>query len=450
MKKILVSSFAVFLLVATTLGQSTNKVRPAALGISFFLNDYTTAQRIRSTSLSSVLANKKWAKVNEMAPGLALTYFKGISNYVDFAGTLATSFINKPFTNRTAFSSDFLLMEADASLQLKLVTEDYWVQPHVSIGAGAQHINGYFGAFIPVGAGFKVNLYDEAHLYFNSQYRVPVTQATSGYRFVYNIGVAGVIGKKKVEPVKPVVIPVVIPEPPKDSDSDGVTDDKDKCPDVKGLVKYNGCPIPDSDKDGINDEEDKCPTVAGLAKYQGCPIPDTDKDAINDEEDKCPTVAGVARYQGCPVPDTDKDGINDEEDKCPTVPGIAANNGCPEVAKETVKKVEYSATMVLFETGSAKLLKASFGPLNDVVKVLNTEKSSKLSIEGYADNVGDAEFNLQLSNERAASVKAYLIEKGIEEGRLTSKGFGEEKPVADNNTTEGRRKNRRVNMILGY
>jgi len=80
------------------------------------------------------------------------------------------------------------------------------------------------------------------------------------------------------------------------------------------LASLKGCP--DRDGDGIADIDDKCPDVKGLARYQGCPIPDTDKDGINDEEDKCPTVPGVARYQGCPIPDTDGDGVNDEEDKC--------------------------------------------------------------------------------------------------------------------------------------
>lgn len=197
MKKILVSSIAVLLLIANTFGQSKSNVRPAALGISFTLNDYTTADRIRTSSLSSVLANKRVAKFKEMAPGLALTYFNGMSPHLDFAGTLSGTFVNKPFSNRAAFSSEGFLMEADASVQAKLVTEDYWVQPFVSIGVGAQHFQGYFGTFIPVGAGFKINLFDEAHIYFNSQYRVPVTTATSGYRFVHSFGVAGLIGKKK-------------------------------------------------------------------------------------------------------------------------------------------------------------------------------------------------------------------------------------------------------------
>jgi OOP family OmpA-OmpF porin len=111
-------------------------------------------------------------------------------------------------------------------------------------------------------------------------------------------------------------------------------------------------------------------TVKGLAKYNGCPIPDRDKDGINDEEDKCPDVAGVARYQGCPIPDRDKDGVNDEEDKCPDVPGVKENYGCPVVKEEIViKRVNLSAKNIFFQTNSAKLLPKSFKALNDVVAV---------------------------------------------------------------------------------
>ncbi len=449
MKKILVSSIAVFLLIANTFGQSKNNLRPPSLGVSFTLNDYKTADRIRATSLSSVLSNKQFSKFKEMSPGLAITYFEGITNHLDFAGTLSGSFVNKPFSNRAAFTSEGFLLEADASVQLKMVSEAYWVQPYISVGAGAQHFKGYFGTFIPVGAGLKVNLFDEAQIYFNSQYRVPVTTATSGYRLVHSFGIAGALTTpKKPEPVKPVVIPVV--EQPKDSDGDGVTDDKDKCPDVKGSAKYDGCPIPDTDKDGINDEEDKCPTVAGLAKYKGCPIPDTDKDGINDEEDKCPTVAGVARYQGCPVPDTDKDGINDEEDKCPTVAGIAANNGCPEVSKEIIAKVDYAANYILFATAKYQLLSKSYKGLDEVVKILKDNPDMYLSIDGHTDNVGSDEYNHTLSHNRAASVKDYFLSKGIAENRLRSAGHGESMPIADNNTAAGRQKNRRVEMKLSY
>jgi OmpA-OmpF porin, OOP family len=446
MKKILVSLLSFFLLIQA-FGQSNDYVRTSSLGISFFLTDFVTPQRIRSTSLSTVLRDKQIARLKEMAPGIAVTYFKGLRSHMDFAGTLGGSFVNYPFPNRAAFAGSNLLLEADASVDFKMTSEKYWVQPYASVGVGAHKYKVYYGAFLPIGIGFKINFFDEASLFFNSQYRIPITTETANYHFFHSVGVAGIIAKKKAPPVAKVEIPQ---EASKDSDGDGITDDKDKCPQVPGVAKYDGCPIPDTDKDGINDDEDKCPTVPGFARYGGCPVPDTDKDGINDEEDKCPTVPGVARYSGCPVPDTDGDGINDEEDKCPQVAGTAANQGCPEIKTEIIKKVDYAAQNILFVTGSAKLIAKSNKGLDEVVKILQTNPDLKITIEGHTDDVGDAVKNQALSEKRANAVKAYFVNKGIDESRITATGYGEDQPIADNKTVAGRKKNRRVEMKLGY
>ncbi len=414
MKKILSLLFALYLLVPASFGQ-TDEIRPKALGVSFFLNDFVTPQRIRTTSLSSVLADKKFAKLREMTPGVAITYFKGIGKHVDVASSLGASFIKYPMTTRV-FTNNSLLLEANASLNLKMTTEKYWVQPYISLGIGGHKYKDYYGAFMPLGLGMKFNLLDEAHIYVTSTYRVPLTVETANYHFQHSIGIAGRIGKKKEEPklIEP-------PKPPSDRDGDGIFDDVDKCPDVKGL-----------------------------AKYEGCPIPDTDKDGINDEEDKCPTVAGVARYQGCPIPDTDGDGTNDEEDKCVTIPGPKDNFGCPIIPEEIKKKVDVAAKNILFVTGSAKLQTKSYKGLNEVVQIMKDNPGMSLAIDGHTDNVGTEEKNQILSDNRANSVKAYMVSKGIDESRITAQGHGEMEPIADNKTAAGRQQNRRSEMKLSY
>lgn len=442
MKKILSAFFALCLLVPATHGQKEDHRRQQAIGISFFLNDFVTAERIRTTSLNTVLSDKSWAKVRDMAPGLGFHYFKGITNHIDFAAMFGGSYVNYPMPKKT-FSGDKILLEAVAAVNLKLTTEQYWVQPFLIAGVGAHKYRSYYGAFIPLGLGFKINFFDEAHLFMNSQYRVPVTTETANYHFQHSLGFAGAIGKKK-EP------PVIVPPPPPDTDGDGILDPDDKCPTVPGIAKYQGCPIPDTDKDGINDEEDKCPTVPGLARYQGCPVPDTDKDGINDEEDKCPTVPGVARYQGCPVPDTDGDGLNDEEDKCPTLAGPRENQGCPVIPEEVKKRVDVAAKNILFVTGSYKLVASSYKGLDDVVRIMNENSGMKLSIDGHTDWVGADDYNQTLSENRAGAVRTYIISKGIDESRIVSAGHGETKPIADNKTATGRQKNRRVELTLSY
>jgi outer membrane protein OmpA-like peptidoglycan-associated protein len=228
-----------------------------------------------------------------------------------------------------------------------------------------------------------------------------------------------------------------------DTDNDGINDEVDKCPSQAGVAKYNGCPVPDKDNDGINDDNDKCPDQAGVAKYNGCPIPDTDGDGINDDNDKCPTQAGIAKYNGCPVPDRDKDGVADEMDRCPDYAGPADNEGCPRV-----ENAVFSSKKIQFVTGSANLTAQAKKDIKEGAKLLNstTFANLKVEIQGHTDNVGSSESNHKLSHDRAESVKAELVKDGVSASRLTTVGFGEDMPIADNGTAEGRAKNRRVEL----
>ncbi len=285
---------------------------------------------------------------------------------------------------------------------------------------------------------FVVSPFVSYHPYFGQNPRTIETWNLTTIR----AGIALKVGVgRKLPPPPPPPMPVVL-----DRDGDGVLDIVDRCPDIPGTAALQGCP--DRDGDGIADMDDKCPDVFGLARYQGCPIPDTDKDGVNDELDKCPTVFGLARYQGCPIPDTDGDGVNDEEDKCINEKGPASNFGCPIISAEIIKRVKLAAENIFFETAKSTLLAKSFAKLNDVVSILKDNPSFKVQIDGHTDYVGSDEYNHTLSHERAASVKAYLVSKGIDESRLSSLGYGEEKPIADNTTAAGRAKNRRVEMTL--
>lgn len=217
-----------------------------------------------------------------------------------------------------------------------------------------------------------------------------------------------------------------------DRDNDGIPDDIDACPDEpedhKGNDPNDGCPLPpDRDGDGIPDQYDKCPDEP------------EDKDGIDDGD-------------GCPEDDVDNDGIPDAVDACPKMPGKPnkdpKKNGCPTF-------IEGDGTMVRvlqqvhFAFGTAQILPDSFPVLQEVADYLKANKAIKrMSVEGHTDNKGAADLNKRLSQDRANSVMAWLVQHGIEQGRLEAHGYGMEKPIEDNTTDAGRAKNRRVEFKI--
>ena len=234
----------------------------------------------------------------------------------------------------------------------------------------------------------------------------------------------------------------------KDQDGDGVLDKDDECPAVAGPVENKGCPWEDKDNDGVLDKDDACPAVAGPAANKGCPWEDKDNDGVLDKDDKCPEVAGPKENNGCLWPDTDGDGVADKDDKCPKVKGTLANKGCPEVTTEVIKKLNDFSKSVLFDSSKATIKPESHDKLEGIVKVMDEYNNANFKLEGHTDSTGNEAKNLQLSKDRAAAVKDYLIAKGISADRLSSEGYGITKPIATNKTVEGRAQNRRVEIIL--
>ncbi len=443
MKQKLTLILALTLLATSGFSQkkmSNDSKKGSLFGMHFNMEDFNAPLGIKDPGTGKV-----YNKFRDMDKGFSLSYWKGLTSRVDLSIRLNGMFrdYHTIYYGNPDGQTEFGL-ELEPTLNVRIFPDKALINPFVTVGVGGGLYTDHFGGYVPAGLGTQINFNSVTYLFVQAQYRWTLSKKTLGDHLFYSVGFAQNIGKEKVKVVPPPPPPVV--EPPKDRDGDGVLDVDDKCPDVKGLASLKGCP--DKDGDGIADGDDKCPDVAGLARYQGCPIPDTDKDGINDEQDKCPTVPGVARYQGCPIPDTDGDGVNDEEDKCINEKGPASNYGCPVIDEKIVERVNKAAQNVFFATGSDKLLAKSFPKLNDVVSILKENPSYKVNVDGHTDDVGKDENNQVLSEKRAASVKAYLVSKGIDESRLTSTGYGETKPVADNKTAAGRAKNRRVEMTV--
>jgi outer membrane protein OmpA-like peptidoglycan-associated protein len=219
----------------------------------------------------------------------------------------------------------------------------------------------------------------------------------------------------------------------------------------------------DTDHDKIPDDIDLCPSDPEDGKPpnpdDGCPaLPDRDGDGIPDNVDKCPDnpedFDGIEDQDGCPEDDADKDGIPDAQDACPKEPGEAdadpKKNGCPKFIRRISGSTEIQLLKnIEFATGKAKILPKSFPIVDEVVRLLKVNVDIKhLAIEGHTDNRGSDQLNEKLSNDRANAVMKYIVEHGIDAGRLSAKGYGPKRPLADNNTAQGRQRNRRVEFHI--
>ncbi|MEP6926290.1 MAG: OmpA family protein [Ginsengibacter sp.] len=442
MKQKLTFLFLMISLSFTVIAQKfTSPIKPALLGFHYGLVDYNSPNEIDTTSLSRVFKKGDIFKPLKQSSAISISYWKGLTTFLDFSGKFNGIFYDYALYNSGQSYTNEFGTELEGTLNIHPLSDAHFFQPFLTAGIGGGYYTNEFGGYVPLGLGFQFNIRSQVYFLLQTQYRISLSKDVFPNNLFHSLGVAVNISRER--PVKPVELPIMVVT---DRDGDGIVDSADACPDQAGLAALQGCP--DRDGDGIADKDDKCPDVAGIAKYQGCPIPDTDKDGINDEEDKCPDVPGVARYQGCPIPDTDKDGVNDEEDKCPNEAGPASNFGCPIIDVIIVEKVNKAAKNIFFATGSAKLLAKSYASLNNVVKILTDNPSFKVDIDGHTDITGNAEKNHVLSHDRANSVKAYLVSKGIDESRMTTQGFGPDKPIASNKTAAGRAKNRRVEMKL--
>lgn len=249
-----------------------------------------------------------------------------------------------------------------------------------------------------------------------------------------------------------------------DRDGDGIPDATDKCPEIpenyNGFEDEDGCPDdPDTDGDGILDSRDQCTIepedVDGYLDEDGCPEPDNDVDGVLDAADKCPKDPedpdGFDDLDGCPEKDNDNDTVLDVDDFCPNQPGAPGGDkpGCPKgssLVVVTAREIRITQ-QIHFEFNKAVIKKESFQILDAVRDVLVGNPQITLEIQGHTDNIGQAPYNLKLSQARADAVRQYLIGKGIPAARIAAKGYGMTQPIVPNNTDANRALNRRVQFI---
>ncbi len=248
---------------------------------------------------------------------------------------------------------------------------------------------------------------------------------------------------------------------PIDRDNDTVPDYRDDCPnnlshDISKGIDLKGCPL-DTDTDTVPDYRDNCPNnitneISKGVNLKGCPL-DTDTDTVPDYRDNCPNnltnqISKGVDLKGCPV-DHDQDGVLDYKDLCEGTPITIAIelNGCPVIVEKEKHILSGKAS---FASGKEKLSKQAQIFLKSMAQRLDLEFLIKVYIIGHTDSVGSILFNQKLSKKRANNIAKYLIIQGIDSDKIEAIGMGESEPIASNETSDGRDKNRRIEIRVTY
>ncbi len=429
-KKVIGVTFILFAsLFSNAQDQKVNKNKPASIALKASILNFKKTPLTEGLTVST--------------PAVGAQFFKGIAPKFDAVVNLDISSLKYPYyvsSKQPKATTNAMYAAIDTRVHIKLATDDKSIVPYAILGLGLAKDATNFTGYAPMGLGVQFKAKQGSFLHVFGTHNAEASKLTKMHT---NFGISYSFPLKLKEK-KAIAMPIESVQA--DQDDDGVSNDKDDCPERSGLLKYKGCPVPDEDGDGINDENDKCPDAEGTVQYRGCPVPDTDKDGINDAQDACPTVAGLSRYNGCAIPDTDKDGINDELDQCPAIAGVAGNNGCEDLQP----KLNSIAAALKFEIGQVNINAKSLQGLDSLVQIMTLYPKTSLVITGHTDNTGTIKINNRLSLLRAKKVQSYLIKKGLAENRTTLIGMADAQPIASNATKEGRTQNRRADLTIKY
>jgi OOP family OmpA-OmpF porin len=325
--------------------------------------------------------------------------------------------------------------------------------PFAEVGGGQQWLDGEGSFVFSLGLGLGYWLNDNIGFTYQTSYREVIeNEGIDHFQHLVGLNVKfggidtdgdGVYDKNDICPEVPGLEEF---DGCPDSDGDGITDKDDACPNRAGTADMGGCP--DSDSDGIADPNDGCPNLAGTKAMGGCP--DSDGDGIADPDDNCPNEAGHVENNGCPFNDIDGDGILDKDDACPNLAGVPENNGCPKIPQDVISTLNSEGSMIRFKASSAEITgEDSKGVIQNIKDILASYPTVNFVIEGHASSDGSTAFNKALSQRRAEAVENELINLGVNQSRIETVAFGESMPIADNNTVNGRRSNRRVQFSVG-
>jgi len=512
MKKIIIIVVLGFLAIPLS-AQVIPEKKPSTLAFHVFYNDFNTTQLIRTSSLKNVLKNHLWTKIGAMQMGLGINYLKGIHKKVDFIASIDGSWTDYLFKDGTTNGSSQFLFDTNVGLNLKLLTDRHTLVPYLSSGIGFSAYQGKTGFYVPVGAGLQFNVFNEAFIFTNVQYRRALSTNVNDH-FYYAIGVGLSIGKTKIEPTKMLdttrlVEPVKIAKPIQNKTIViSVIDQETNLPLADVAVNLSG--IDGANFQALTNAEGNAIftaispsdySISGVLNQINTSSQNLAKDAFVTDNNQISltlkhndpqfTLKGVVLNKTQNMPEGDvqikltketnqnkitKQSLTNtgifqtqlEADSDFSLVGKKANF-LSNIVKISTKGLNRNTTLyvnlelaieetkvgqslvlnnIYFEVGKGTLNTASSTDLDKVYQFLSDNTDIKLEIQGHTDNSGSLLLNNKLSQVRANSVVAYLTKKGVEKNRLTAKGFGPSSPIADNNTAEGRAKNRCVVMKI--
>lgn len=426
--------------------------------LGFSGNDNTSFDWYKGSWLGEAFIGFELSKALEISINGGYGKYAGVA-YFDDANTTFGEYETKLVPLHLRFRiSPFDLSGWNPYLYLGAGAVSYTVSTKPNVVSGASIENEGWAAFLPVGLGAEFALTENVILDFALGGTMTSTYDLDGYRsgkdeiwdsyFNASLGLSFVgencevdkdndgLGKcleKQIgtDPMNP------------DTDGDGLTDGEE-------YLTYKTNPLNrDTDGDGLSDYDE-------VKVYKTNPlVADTDGDGLNDGDE-------VMKYKTDPLKaDTDGDGLSDGDEvmKYKTDPlkkdtdggsvedGVEVKRGTdPLNAEDDVVKVGVPIILegITFDVNKATIKPESEETLMKALKTLQTYPEIEVEIGGHTDSDGSAKSNLKLSQARADAVKAWLVEKGIDPKRITTKGYGEDKPIADNKTKEGKAKNRRI------
>lgn len=509
MKYFLIFVFFTSLLFCTY-AQEPLLLKKPTLGLHFFYNDFATAQRISSSSLSDVLKNDQWNELQNMEGGFGIDYMQGIAKNIDLVGTFNGSWVDYLSPDSTFYGSSNFLLDINAGTHLKLLSDSHVFSPFLIAKVGFSSYKDKKGFSLAPGIGLQINMFKESFIITTIEYRAALGENISNQLY-YSIGIATDICKKKVTPAKPVEVaplpePVkIIVIPPKDiiiqviDETTGqplpYVDVVVSGPEGKklngstgadGKVTFNALSPADYTVSGMLNTINTAEHNISKADFEAT---DTKINLTLTHNDPRFTLSGVVINKTRNIPEggaevkvTNEtihsiitkqshagDGIFRAQLEAAsdfTVVGKKANY-ISNIEKLSTKGLNRSATLyvklelgieeakvgqsivlnnIYFEVGKENIKTEFSTDLDKLIQFLKDNPDTRLEIQGHTDNTGSLALNTRLSQARASSVVNYLVKNGISSSRLLAKGYGPSMPVDNNNTAEGRANNRRVLM----